>query len=85
MSSLLSQLVDNYGDNSADNHVLSTNQEEAFRLADKMGATVSMPRITGRLEHMNNAPSVNLESHYHFKVPAQANWGHFLCVIYTAK
>ena len=27
-----------------------------------------MPRITGRQEHRNNAPSVNLESHYRVKV-----------------
>ena len=40
----------------------------ASRLADKIGATVSVPRITGRQEHRNNAPNVNLESHYRVKV-----------------
>ena len=29
--------------------------EDASRLADKIGATVSVPRITGRQEHRNNA------------------------------
>ena len=29
--------------------------EDAFRLADKIGATVSAPRITGRQVHRNNA------------------------------
>ena len=38
--------------------------EDAPRLADKIGATISVPRITGRQEHRNNAPSVNVESHY---------------------
>ena len=38
--------------------------EDASRLANKIGATVSVPRITGRQEHRNNAPSVNPESHY---------------------
>ena len=42
--------------------------EDASRLADKIGATVSVPRITGRQEHMNNAPSANLESHYRVNV-----------------
>ena len=37
---------------------------DASGLADKIGITVSVPRITGRQEHRNNAPSVNLESHY---------------------
>ena len=32
--------------------------EDASRPADKIGATVSVPRITGRQEHRNNAPSV---------------------------
>ena len=36
--------------------------EDASRLADKIGATVAVPRITGRQEHRNNAPSVNPES-----------------------
>ena len=38
--------------------------EDAPRLADKIGATISVPRITGRQEHRNNKPSVNVESHY---------------------
>ena len=42
--------------------------KDASRLAGKIGATVSVPRITGRQEHRNNAPSVNLESHYRVKV-----------------
>ena len=42
--------------------------EDASRLADKIGATVSVPRITGRQEHRNNAPSVNPESHYRVNV-----------------
>ena len=42
--------------------------DDASRLADKIGATVSVPRITGRQEHMNNAPSANLESHYRVNV-----------------
>ena len=39
--------------------------EDASRLADKVGATVSVPRITGRQEHRNNALAmhVNPESH----------------------
>ena len=32
------------------------------------GATVSVPRITRRQEHRNNAPSVNPESHYRVNV-----------------
>ena len=45
--------------------------EDASRLADKIGATVSVPRITGRQEQRNNAPSVNPESHYrvHVAIP----------------
>ena len=42
--------------------------EDASRLADKIGATVSVPRITGRQEHRNNTPSVNPESHYRVNV-----------------
>ena len=42
--------------------------KDASRLTDKIGATVSVPRIIGRQEHRNNAPSVNLESHYRVKV-----------------
>jgi len=42
--------------------------EDASRLANKIGATVSVPRITGRQEHRNNAPSVNPESHYPINV-----------------
>ena len=42
--------------------------EDASILADKIGATVSVPRITGRQEHRNNAPSVNPESHYRVNV-----------------
>ena len=42
--------------------------KDASRLADKIVATVSVPRITGRQEHRNNAPSVNLELHYRVKV-----------------
>ena len=42
--------------------------EDASRLADKIGASVSVPRITGRQEHRNNAPSVNPESHYRVNV-----------------
>ena len=42
--------------------------EDASRLADKIGATVSVPRITWRQEHSNNAPSVNPESHYRVNV-----------------
>ena len=42
--------------------------DDASRLADKIGTTVSVPRITGRQEHMNNAPSANLESHYRVNV-----------------
>ena len=42
--------------------------EDASRLADKIGATVSVPRITGRQEHRNNALSVNPESHYRVNV-----------------
>ena len=40
--------------------------EDTSRLAGKIGATVSVPRNTGRQEHRNNhdAPSVNQESHY---------------------
>ena len=37
--------------------------EDASRLADKIDVTVSVPRITGRQEHRNNAVSVNPESH----------------------
>ena len=42
--------------------------EDASRMADKIGDTVSVPRITGRQEHRNNAPSVNPESHYRVNV-----------------
>ena len=42
--------------------------EDAPRLADKIGATVSVPRITGRQEHRNNALSVNPESRYRVNV-----------------
>ena len=42
--------------------------EDASRLADKIGATVSVPRITGRQEHRYNAPGVNPESHYRVNV-----------------
>ena len=42
--------------------------EDASIPADKIGATVSVPRITGRQEHRNNAPSVNPESHYRVNV-----------------
>ena len=43
--------------------------DDASRLADKIGSTVSVPRITGRQEHMNNnSPSVNPESHYRVNV-----------------
>ena len=42
--------------------------EDASRLADKIGATVSVPRITWRQEHSNNAASVNPESHYRVNV-----------------
>ena len=42
--------------------------KDASRLADKIGITVLVPRITGRQEHRNNAPSVNLESHYRVNV-----------------
>ena len=42
--------------------------KDAYRLADKIGATVSVPRITGRQEHRNNAPSVSAESHYRVNV-----------------
>ena len=42
--------------------------EDASRLADKIGATVSVPRITGRKEHRNNAPRANPESHYRVNV-----------------
>ena len=42
--------------------------EDPSRLADKIGATVTVPRITGRQEHKNNAPSVNPESHYRVNV-----------------
>ncbi|PFX11763.1 52 kDa repressor of the inhibitor of the protein kinase [Stylophora pistillata] len=42
--------------------------EDASRLADKIGATFSVPRITGRQEHRNNAPSVNPQSHYRVNV-----------------
>ena len=38
--------------------------EDPSRLADKIGATISVPRITGRQEQRNNAPCVNPESHY---------------------
>ena len=33
--------------------------EDASRLADKIGTTVMVSRITGRQENRNNAPSVN--------------------------
>ena len=42
--------------------------EDASRLADNIGATVSVPRITGRQEHRNNAPSINPELHYRVNV-----------------
>ena len=42
--------------------------QDASRLADKIGATVSVSRITGRLEHRNNAPSVNPESQYRVNI-----------------
>jgi len=42
--------------------------EDASRLADNIGATVSVPRITGRQEHRNNAPRVNPESHYRVNI-----------------
>ena len=42
--------------------------EDASRLTNKIGATVSVPRITGKQEHRNNAPSVNPESHYRVNV-----------------
>ena len=42
--------------------------QHASRLADKIGGTVSVPRITGRQEHMDNVPSVNPESHYRVNV-----------------
>ena len=39
--------------------------EDASRLADKIGATVSVPRITRRQENIGTiAPSVSAESHY---------------------
>lgn len=38
--------------------------EDSSRVTDKIGTTVSLPRITGRQEHRNDAPSVNLESHH---------------------
>jgi len=46
-------------------------------LADKIGTKVSVPRITGRHEHRNNAPSVNPESHYRVNV-AIPSIDHFL-------
>ena len=42
--------------------------QDASRLTDKIGATVSVPRITGRPEHRNNAPSVIPESHYRVNI-----------------
>ena len=42
--------------------------EDASRQADKIGATFSVPRIIGKQEHRNNAPSVNPESHYRVNV-----------------
>ena len=42
--------------------------EDASRLVDKIGATVPVPRITGRQEHRKNTPSVNPESHYRVNV-----------------
>ena len=42
--------------------------EDASRLADKIGATVSVPRITGRQKDRNNAPSVNSELHYRVNI-----------------
>ena len=42
--------------------------EDASRLADEIGAKVSVPRLTWRQEHRNNAPSVNPESHYRVNV-----------------
>jgi len=42
--------------------------EDASRLADKIGATVSVPKITGRQEQRNNTLSVNPESHYRVHV-----------------
>jgi len=42
--------------------------EDASRLADKTGATISVPKITGRQEHRNHALSVNPESHYRVNV-----------------
>ena len=42
--------------------------EDASRLADKTGATISVTKITGRQEHRNHAPSVNPESHYRVNV-----------------
>ena len=38
--------------------------EDSSRVTDKIGTTVSLPRITGRQEQRNDAPSVNLESHH---------------------
>ena len=42
--------------------------EDVSRLVDKIGATVSVPKITRGQEHRNNAPSVNPESHYSVNV-----------------
>ena len=42
--------------------------EDVSRLADKIGAAVSVPRVTGRQEHRNNAPSENPESRYRVNV-----------------
>ena len=42
--------------------------KDTSRLADKIGAAVSVPRITERQEHRNIAPSLNPESYYRVNV-----------------
>ena len=42
--------------------------QDASRLTDEISATVSVPKITGRPEHRNNAPSVNPESYYRVRI-----------------
>ena len=53
--------------------------EDASRLADKIGDTAPVLRVTGTQEHKNNAPSVNPESPYRVKLP------YLLQIIYWKK
>lgn len=42
--------------------------EDAPRLTDMIGTTVSVPRNTGRQKHRNNAPGINPDSHYRVNI-----------------